>query len=167
MAKVSVLLYLNAVSDAEIEQCTESILGNSGLPSEELQVVLLDPFGETDRCDQLKKKYPGVVETADVKGMEEGAAYNVGIGVAQGEYLSFMTSASSIGAGALNNLLEASQGEYTKAGEDGEPVKVENEKNLLTLLPVYGGEDGKGKIIKEFSEKRIFMKRRKSRRRFN
>lgn len=153
MKTVSILLYFDTEDACKIQRCTDSIFRTSGLTAEELQVILLNPFErentnggekplsvnsqETEKSwswklQELQEQYPGSVLSVPVPRMEAPQAYNRGMELASGEYLSFMLASSFYTSNALRELLYISETER-------------REEDLMSLRPIFAGEgEGKG-----------------------
>lgn len=157
MIKISVLLYLNTASKEKITTCVENIIHTSGLSGEELQLILLDPYRQAPWDEILKNKYPDYPTVyPNVQNTEEGAAYNVGIQLAEGEYLSFFLATSSLSQNAFANLVHLSNQEHVRSNTEA-PATPETEKNLLTLNPEYVLSDGRGRnYAKIFPETGVY-----------
>lgn len=137
MKTLSILLYFDTTEEKTVRKCFDSIFRTSGLSEDELQVILLDLEEQAGiSClSDLKKEHPDSVLSVSVSGVEMARAYNQGLKLAEGEYVSFMRTSSFYGANAWKDLFHASDlGEKTKASSNAE-------KNLLSLCPVF--YDGK------------------------
>lgn len=127
--KISVLLYLDTEEERQIKESIDSIIENSkNVP---VQIILLNPAGSGAYAQKFPVSNMLTVTEPDVTGMEASQAYNRGLLEAEGEYVSFMLASSFLGKGALKALVQC-------AGKSGD--------KLLSLCPVYHGNEGKIKV---------------------
>lgn len=148
---LSVLIYLDA--DDGKERCVRSILNDSGVSEDELQILLLDPSGYTAAeadvrqagrpvgglkqsmredadgawTEALQKEHPrSRIEYLSVSGMEMAQAYNEGLLRAEGELISFMLASSWFSDNALGRAVSHFE---------------ENGSDLISLRPEYHGTE--------------------------
>ena len=132
MKKLSVLLFCDAKEKEQINKCVDSILVTSGMPEEEIEILLLDPFEgkvtsgweKNQGVEPLPWKASDRIRRMDVPGLDAAQAYNEGMKEASGEYIAFLLTSSWYQAGALSFMLHPENREYEK-------------ENLLSLCPVY------------------------------
>lgn len=127
--KLSILLYFDMNDESQVRKCLDSIVSSREL-LKEMQIVLLHPEGvEAARecMDYVAEKEKIDFLLPNVIGMEEVQAYNIGLALAEGEFISFMLSSSYFGKKALRFSMK-------KIQETGE--------KLFSLRPKYCGEEG-------------------------
>ena len=139
------LSYIIPVYNVEkyLRQCIDSILGQT---MDDYEIILIDdesPDGCPAICDEYKEKYPEIFKVIHKKNGGPSAARNLGIELAEGEYLLFMDSddylaedrIAEIYKTAKENRLDILHNSYywkdDNTGADGkDPLIVEANKVL-------------------------------------
>ena len=114
-------------AEAYLQRCLDSILGQT---MNDLELILINdgsPDNSQAIIDAYKAKYPDLVTALTVDNGGQGRARNIGIGLAQGEYLGFVDSDDWIDERMYEKLLAAAESEgadvavcaFTSCAADG------------------------------------------------
>lgn len=152
MKKLSVLLYNDTNETEKIQKCMRSIFETSGIPVKDLQIILLNRYEEDDvnfqngseeRIEERLRKQYGAdcILITETEGMEAAQAYNEGMKLAKGEFVSFMLTSSWFDENVFQCLFD-------------EGVPAYEVENLLSIRPEYCVSEGKGEIYTAAPRKR-------------
>lgn len=141
MKKLSIIVPVYNV-EKYIEKCLDSLVGQT---LKDIEVIVVND-GSKDNCqkiiDNYKSKYPKIIKSIVKENGGQGSARNVGLSLAEGEYIAYVDSDDYV----ISSMFEKLYNNAKKYNSD------------ISVCGSYVVDD-KGKIIKEevfHSDKKVF-----------
>ncbi len=132
MRKLSIVIPIYRV-EQYLPACLDSVL----LPGREDYEIIAVDDGSPDRSGQIAEKYaarhPGLIRVIHQENGGLGAARNTGLAAAEGEFLLFLDSDDTLAPGALEEMLQALDGDcdilifdYLCVSETGQTLEYQS-----------------------------------------
>ena len=122
-------------AEAYLDRCVGSLLGQT---LEAMEIILVDdgsPDNSGALCETFAEKYPDRVRCLHIDNGGQGRARNLGMEIAQGEFLGFVDSDDWVEPGMYERLLDAAENEQADVVVCG--IRALYDDGRVESLPVW------------------------------